>query len=74
MIWGPLLLARILLVFAFDYYNRAGIHAMMYAGWVIWLISIVFCTRQKDSGDRTEGARILAIVEKGASSPGCLPL
>lgn len=34
------------------------------------LIFIVFCTRQKDTGDKTGGTRILAIVEKGASSLG----
>jgi protein-S-isoprenylcysteine O-methyltransferase Ste14 len=41
-IWGPLLVAQIILVFAFGFYNKAGLDAVMYIGWAIWMLSAIF--------------------------------
>ena len=41
-IWGPLLVAQIVLVFIFGIFNEAGLDILIYAGWVIWAISVVF--------------------------------
>jgi protein-S-isoprenylcysteine O-methyltransferase Ste14 len=40
-IWGPLLVAQIILVFAFGFYNKAGLDAVMYIGLAIWILSAV---------------------------------
>ena len=40
-IWGPFLIAQIVLVFIFGTVNKAGLNILMYAGWVIWAISVV---------------------------------
>ena len=39
-IWGPLLIVQIILVFFLGVYNKAGLDILVYAGWVVWLISI----------------------------------
>jgi len=41
-IWGPLLVAQIVLVFIFGIFNEAGFDEVMYVGWVIWAISVIF--------------------------------
>jgi len=41
-IWGPLLVAQILLVLVFGKFNEAGLNVVMYVGWVIWAISVIF--------------------------------
>lgn len=41
-IWGPLLVVQIILVFIFGIFNEAGFDLVMYAGWVIWAISVIF--------------------------------
>jgi protein-S-isoprenylcysteine O-methyltransferase Ste14 len=41
-IWGSFLVAQIILVFVFVKSNEAGFDIVMYVGWVIWAISIVF--------------------------------
>lgn len=41
-IWGPLLAAQIILVFIFGILNEAGLDGVMYLGWIIWAISVVF--------------------------------
>jgi protein-S-isoprenylcysteine O-methyltransferase Ste14 len=40
-IWGPLLVGQIILVFIFGMVNEAELHAVMYAGWVVWCVSCV---------------------------------
>ena len=40
-VWGPLLIAQIVLVFVFGIVNKAELNILMYVGWVIWAISVV---------------------------------
>jgi protein-S-isoprenylcysteine O-methyltransferase Ste14 len=40
-IWGPLLVAQIILVFIFAIGNEARLYVIMYIGWVIWWVSVV---------------------------------
>jgi len=40
--WGPVLVAQIILVFVFGIFNQAGFDEVMYIGWVIWAISVIF--------------------------------
>lgn len=41
-IWGPLLVVQIILVFVFGIFNEAGFDEVMYVGWLIWAISVIF--------------------------------
>jgi hypothetical protein len=41
-IWSPLLVAQFILVFFLGRYNVAGLDAVMWTGWTVWLISVVF--------------------------------
>jgi protein-S-isoprenylcysteine O-methyltransferase Ste14 len=41
-IWGSLLAAQIVLVLVFGKYNEAGMDVVMYLGWVVWAVSVVF--------------------------------
>ena len=41
-IWGPLLIIQIILVFILGVFNEAGFNEVMYIGWVIWAISVIF--------------------------------
>jgi protein-S-isoprenylcysteine O-methyltransferase Ste14 len=41
-IWSPLLVIQFVLVFIFGVYNEAGLNLLMYAGWIIWAISVIF--------------------------------
>ena len=41
-IWSPILLAQIVLVFIFNSYNKADLDLVMYAGWLIWAVSVFF--------------------------------
>ena len=41
-IWGPLLVAQIILVLFLGFYNEAGINVLLYIGWIIWVLSIIF--------------------------------
>ena len=41
-IWGPLLVVQIILVFVFGIFNEAGFDELMYVGWMIWTISVIF--------------------------------
>jgi protein-S-isoprenylcysteine O-methyltransferase Ste14 len=41
-IWGPLLIAQIVMVLVFGVFNEAGWDLVMYIGWVIWAISLIF--------------------------------
>ena len=41
-IWGPLLVAQIVLVLAGGIINEAGLDYIMYVGWGIWALSILF--------------------------------
>ena len=41
-IWGPLLVIQIILVFIFGIFNEAGFDELMYVGWMIWTISVIF--------------------------------
>jgi len=41
-IWGPLLVIQIILVFIFGIFNDAGFDELMYVGWMIWTISVIF--------------------------------
>ena len=41
-IWSVLLIAQIILVFVLGKFNEAGINLLMYAGWVVWALSVVF--------------------------------
>ncbi|MGB3477620.1 MAG: isoprenylcysteine carboxylmethyltransferase family protein [bacterium] len=40
-IWGPLLIAQIVLVFIFGFINEAGLSILKYAGYVLWAISAI---------------------------------
>jgi len=40
-IWGPMLIAQMLLVLVFGLFNKAGLNLLVYAGCVIWVFSIV---------------------------------
>ncbi len=40
-IWGPLLVVQVVLAFLFGMVNEAGLNAVMYIGWVIWVFSAV---------------------------------
>ena len=40
-IWGPLLVAQVILVFICGIFNEAGLDVVLYLGWVIWAISVV---------------------------------
>jgi len=41
-IWSPCLVAQIILVLFLGRYNEAGLDAVMWTGWAIWAISVVF--------------------------------
>ena len=41
-VWGPLLAAQIILVFVFGKYNEAGLDVVVYLGWAVWALSVVF--------------------------------
>ena len=41
-IYGPLLIAQIALVLIFGVVNEAGFVLVLYAGWAIWVISVIF--------------------------------
>ena len=41
-IWGPLLVAQFILVLFLGFYNEAGISVLLYIGWIIWVLSIIF--------------------------------
>ncbi|MGC9516401.1 MAG: methyltransferase family protein [Methanomicrobiales archaeon] len=41
-IWGPLLVIQFLLVFLLGFVNEAGLNLVMYAGWIVWVISLIF--------------------------------
>lgn len=41
-IWAPCLIAQLILIFVFGFYNEAGFDWVMYTGWVIWIISAIF--------------------------------
>lgn len=41
-IWTPFLLAQIASMFILGLTNEAGLDALMYIGWIIWVISIIF--------------------------------
>ncbi len=41
-IWGPLLVVQIVLVFIFGIVNEAGFDIVRYAGWIIWVFSVIF--------------------------------
>ncbi len=41
-IWGALLVAQILLVFVFGINNKDGLQILKYAGWIIWVLSVIF--------------------------------
>lgn len=41
-IWSPLLVIQFLLVFIFGVYNEADLDPLMYAGWIIWAVSVIF--------------------------------
>ena len=40
--WGPLLVAQFVLTLFLGMYNDAGIVTLVYIGWGIWIISLVF--------------------------------
>jgi protein-S-isoprenylcysteine O-methyltransferase Ste14 len=42
LIWGPLLIAQIVLVLIFGKINSNKLDALFYLGWLVWLISVVF--------------------------------
>jgi protein-S-isoprenylcysteine O-methyltransferase Ste14 len=42
LIWIPLFLAQIILVFFLGVFNEAGLDPVMYFGWVVWAISLIF--------------------------------
>jgi protein-S-isoprenylcysteine O-methyltransferase Ste14 len=41
-IWSPLLLAQFIIVFFLGIFNEAGLDWIMYVGWLIWAISLIF--------------------------------
>jgi len=41
-LWSPFLVAQIILVLFLGKYNTAGLDAVMWTGWAIWSISVVF--------------------------------
>jgi protein-S-isoprenylcysteine O-methyltransferase Ste14 len=41
-VWGPLLITQIVLVLVFGKYNEAGMDVVMYLGWAVWAVSVVF--------------------------------
>ncbi|MFC2113555.1 methyltransferase family protein, partial [Bacteroidota bacterium] len=41
-IWSLLLVTQIVLVLGFGMVNNAGIDILMYSGWVIWVLSVIF--------------------------------
>jgi len=41
-IYSPLLIAQLVLVLIFGRFNEAGLDVVMYVGWVIWAMSVVF--------------------------------
>jgi protein-S-isoprenylcysteine O-methyltransferase Ste14 len=40
-IWGPLLIAQIVLVLIFGFVNEAGLGILKYAGYVLWMVSAI---------------------------------
>lgn len=74
-IWGPLLAAQIILVFIFGISNEAGLNVVMYLGWAIWAVSLVFGWLPifvlKKKGGVAEGKSYVnttVLVEKGIYS------
>jgi len=41
-IWGPLLVIQIILVLVLGIFNETGFDEVMYLGWLIWAISVIF--------------------------------
>jgi protein-S-isoprenylcysteine O-methyltransferase Ste14 len=41
-IWGPLLIAQIILVLFMGIYNESGLRIILYIGWFIWIVSVIF--------------------------------
>lgn len=41
-IWGPLLATQNVLVLVFGKINEAGMDVLMYLGWLVWAVSVVF--------------------------------
>lgn len=41
-IWSPLIVIQFVLVIILGVYNEAGLDPVMYLGWVIWAISVIF--------------------------------
>ena len=42
LIWGPLLIMQIVLVFIFGIISEDRLEVLTYLGWIIWTISIIF--------------------------------
>ena len=41
-IWSPFLIIQFILVFLFGLYNEAGLSILLYLGWLIWAVSVIF--------------------------------
>ncbi|OPY29969.1 MAG: hypothetical protein A4E27_00089 [Methanobacterium sp. PtaU1.Bin242] len=41
-IWSPLLVIQFILVFLFGLCNEAGLSILLYLGWLIWAVSVIF--------------------------------
>ena len=41
-IWVPLLVAQTIMVFILGMFNEAGLDAVMYLGWLVWAVSLIF--------------------------------
>lgn len=41
-IWSPLLIIQFILVFLFGLYNEADLSILLYLGWLIWAVSVIF--------------------------------
>jgi protein-S-isoprenylcysteine O-methyltransferase Ste14 len=41
-IWSPFLVAQIILVLFLGRYNEAGLDGVMWTGWAVWAVSVVF--------------------------------
>ena len=74
-IWGLLLVAQIVLVLVFKKFNEDGSDVVMYIGWMVWAISVIFGWMPifvlKRKGGVTKGksyVRTTALVDTGLYS------
>ena len=75
LIWGPLLVTQFILAFVFGMYNQAELDILLYAGWLIWGISLIlawipiFTLKRKGGvGKRESYVNTTVLVDTGIYS------